>query len=64
MIAEEQRCKKREILVRGVRMRMRYRKYFASRKPKDAIRLDVYNEVSPRARVHYQREYTAYLGNR
>lgn len=60
LITEEQRQRKYKGLYRAMKIRKRYRKYFAGRKITDLMRLVLYPKVSMRMKAHYVKEHWEY----
>lgn len=61
LISEEMRIAKYAVLKRGMEIRKKYRKYYASRKISDLIHLILFRKVSLRGKIHYLREHLKYL---
>lgn len=60
LIEEKDRSEKYAELVKGMEIRKRYRKYFASRSVSDLITLILFKKVSLRMKLHYIREHWRY----
>lgn len=61
LITLEQQQAVHQRLEKLMLIRKRYRKYFASRKLKDLVKLIFYRKVSVRRKIHYLREHLEYL---
>lgn len=61
LIDNQMRIQKYKELEKGMEIRKRYRKYFASRKIKDLMRLVFFDKVSIPMKMHYLKEHGEYL---
>lgn len=61
LITSEQHEKTYQKLKKGMLIRKRYRKYFASRSWSNLVQLICYRKVSLRGKIHYIREHISYL---